>query len=86
MVSFPSRTLARAWAVACGVDPERVVLSGVPGAWCSVPGPAKGAECLFCLRLGECAAVVGVGCGFTPGRWWPVVKVRQLGLWEEEKK
>jgi len=77
---FPSRVLARAWAVACGVP---VALAGAavvgrPGAWSSVSGPPVQVSCLFCSRLGGCAPLApGPGCGFRPSRHWPVSVVQQ---------
>ncbi|NTW87833.1 MAG: hypothetical protein HGB26_01630 [Desulfobulbaceae bacterium] len=79
--AFPSRSLARTWAVACGEDPAAVQVNGSPGAWVSVPGPAQGVSCLFCLRLGDCQASPGRRCGFLAGRWWPVVPGKQMVLW-----
>jgi hypothetical protein len=80
---FPSRSLARAWAVACGSSPS---LSGAGvvgslGAWSSVVGPPVRSSCLFCLRLGQCdKGGPGVDCGFLPSRWWPVQVPKQLAL------
>ncbi|MBU0945356.1 MAG: hypothetical protein KJ804_12130 [Proteobacteria bacterium] len=74
MVSFPSRTLARCWAVACGVPAAEAgaVVSGRPGAWSSVPGPAVQVSCMFCHRLGKCGGSPGgTGCRFIPSGWWP---------------
>jgi hypothetical protein len=78
--AFPSRSLARAWAVACGVDPAAVRVSGSPGAWFSVAGPARSVSCLFCLRMGWCGGSPAGGCGFAPGRWWPGLPGKQMVL------
>lgn len=57
-----------------------VQVSRSRGALVSVPRPPRSAVCLFSL-LGECATLPSVGCGFAPGRWWPVLPGRQLVLW-----
>jgi len=82
MPVFPSRTLARAWAVACGVpvsEADRYVC-GVSGAWRSVQGPSKGPNCLFCKRLGRCDREPNFKCGFQPSKWWPEKQAKQKKL------
>ena len=71
---FPSVSLARGWAVACGVPLAALpgVVSGVPGAWSSVPGPPARPSCLFCRSLGRCGSLSPRwGCGFSPFASWP---------------
>ena len=68
---FASRTLARAWAAACGVPIDKIQVSGSPGRWSSVLGPPRQPSCLFCRRLGGCNAPVRQGCGFLPRSAWP---------------
>jgi len=77
---FPSRTHARAWAIACGVPVAAVSVSGSPGRWFSVPGPAKKKSCLLCSRLGSCSKNQGPGCSFQPGPWWPEIQPVQQTL------
>ena len=74
MVTFPSRTLARSWAVACGapVQEAGATVAGRPGAWSSVPGPAVQVSCQFCRHLGQCSGSPGQkSCQFQPSTWWP---------------
>ncbi|HIQ37406.1 MAG TPA: hypothetical protein EYH36_05350 [Desulfocapsa sulfexigens] len=69
--TFPSVTLARAWAVACGVPLSRLsgVVSGSPGRWSSVlNSPSAKPSCLFCRKLGRCS---GSSCSFQPSKHWP---------------
>lgn len=67
---FGSRSLARGWAVACGVAPFCV--PSACGGWVSAPGPAVSPSCLFCGLLGACVAPVGgAGCAFRPWRSLP---------------
>ncbi len=80
MAVFPSHTLARAWAVACGVSVAEAGASVqvVPDGF-SVPcsGPVR-VSCLFCVRLGRCSRSPGPKCGFCPGKWWPQPKQQSL--------
>ena len=73
MPVFPSKTLASAWAVACGVPWQKAhkTVKGSKGAWFSVPGPAVKPSCLFCKRLGRCDLEPSKSCGFRPSKWWP---------------
>ena len=73
MPSFPSKTLAQAWAIACGI-PQRKAPQAVKGrksCWSSVPGPALRPSCLFCKKLGRCGLEPSKECGFKPNKWWP---------------
>ena len=80
MAVFPSRTLARGWAVACGVPVAEAgeVVRVVPGGFSVVCSGSAKVSCLFCRALGRCSKSPRLGCPFRPGRWWP--KPRQQSL------
>lgn len=69
---FPSRALARAWAVACGVAPHQTgaTVQACPGGFRANCAGSPAPSCLFCLALGRCEEKPGPGCGFIPSRWW----------------